>query len=114
MKKILSKAWKWLRKNIFCKEMLLWIAIAETIFWSPVIVGIILALVVDGWWWSVVTGYILLWAGPFTPAIELQFGLALLLKKIFKRKKKVITSDSDYSSCSERPYTANSDNDTAE
>lgn len=113
MKKKLSKTWKWLRKNVFCKEMILWILIAEIIFWLPAIVCIIFALCINGWWWTAVGTYVLFWAGPFTPAMGLQFGLALLLKKIFKRKEKVITSNSDYSSCSERPYTANSDNDTA-
>ena len=114
MKKKISSAWKWLRKNVFNKEMLLWVLIAEAIFWAPVIVGIIMARCVSGWWWTVVSAYILFWAGPFTPAMGLQFGLALLLKRIFKRKDKVITGNSGYSRCSERPYSANSDEDTTE
>lgn len=88
MKKKISSAWKWLRKNVINKEMLLWVLIAEAIFWSPVIVGIILAWSVSGWWWTIVSAYILFWAGPFTPAMGLQFGLALLLKRLFKHKKR--------------------------
>lgn len=114
MKKKLSNTWKWLRRNVFNKEMLLWMLIAEAIFWTPVIVGIVLAVTISGWWWTVVSAYIVFWAGPFTPAMPLQFGLALLLKRLFKRRKRVIARDSGYSGCSERPYTANSDNDTAE
>jgi hypothetical protein len=94
--------------------MILWVIIAEIIFWLPVIFGIIMAWCVSGWWWTFVTGYIIFWASPITPAVALQFGLALLLKKLFKRREKVIAGNSGYSSCSERPYTANSDNDTAE
>ena len=114
MKKKISSAWKWLRKNVFCKEMLLWVIIAEAIFWSPVIIGVILAWSVSAWWWAVVSAYIVFWAGPLTPAMMLQFGLAVALKKIFTRKGKVIASDSDYSRCSERPYSASRDEDTSE
>jgi hypothetical protein len=112
MKKKLNNAWKWLRKNVFCKEMILWVLVAEAIFWLPAIFGIIMAMLVNSWWWTIVAGYVIFWAGPITPAMALQFGLALLLKKLFKRKKKVITGDSGYSRCSERPYSASEDEDT--
>lgn len=48
----------------------------------------LLALIVNPWYWTAFGSIIAFWAGPFTPATTLQVGLALLLKKIFKRSKK--------------------------
>lgn len=87
-KERLKKLWRWLRINVFNKKMIVYMLISELIFWSPCIVTGIMALCVDPWWWSATTTIILFWAGPFTPAIELQIGLALLIKKIVERKRK--------------------------
>lgn len=90
MKEKFKKAWVWLRREILNKDMLLWIIIAELIFWSPCITGVILAVAVNSWFWSIPTVYIAFWAGPFTPAIPIQLGLAFGLKKITcaaKRRK---------------------------
>lgn len=89
MKKIkikLKKLWQWLRKTVLNKDMFVAFCFAELIFWSPCIVTGVLALVVNNWWWTVFGLIIAFWAGPFTPAVPLQIGLAILLKKIFKRR----------------------------
>lgn len=83
-----KKTWGWLRKNVFNKEMLVYVLIAEAIFWSPCIVSGILAITVNAWWWTVFGAICAFWTAPFTPAMPLQFALAILIKKIFERKKK--------------------------
>lgn len=94
MKERLRKMWLWLRKEVFVKDMIVYIIISELIFWSPVIVVIILALIINPWFWTICGAIILFWSGPFTPAIPLQLGLALVIKKIvakikiYKNKKK--------------------------
>lgn len=88
----MRRLWKWLRKNALNKEMLFWIIIAELIFWSPCIVTGILALQ-NPWWWTAFGAICAFWAGPFTPAIPLQLALALVLKKIFVRKRKTDKND---------------------
>lgn len=86
MKKRFKRLWLWLRREIFVKDMILYIAIAQVIFWSPVIVTAILAVTINSWFWTVSVSMVAFWAGPFTPAIPLQMGLAVLIKKIFERK----------------------------
>lgn len=88
MKEKFKKLWQWLRREILNKGMLGWLIIAEVIFWSPCIVGIILALILDPWYWTIPTVYAAFWAGPFTPAIPLQIGLAYGLKKIWAAIKR--------------------------
>lgn len=61
--------------------MLLWLIIAELIFWSPCIVGAVLGATVNEWCWTICGVYVAFWAGPFTPAVPLQLGLAYGLKK---------------------------------
>ena len=84
----LKKCWRWLRANVFTKDMFIWILLAELIFWSPVIVCVILAIVVNSWWWSAVSTIIIFWSAPFTPAMPLQFGLAATFKVIYNKRKK--------------------------
>ncbi len=86
--KKLKRAWHWLRKNVLNKQMIVYVLIAEMIFWSPCVVTALLALMVNPWWWTIFGTICAFWAGPFTPAIPLQIGLAFLLKKIIKRNKK--------------------------
>lgn len=85
MKEKLKRAWQWLRVNVINKDMLIWLIIAELIFWSPCIVSGLLALIISPWWWTVFGAVIAFWAGPFTPAMPLQFGLAIGLKKIHEK-----------------------------
>ena len=68
--------------------MIIYILIAELIFWSPVIVTVILAFLINPWFWTVTSAIIIFWAGPFTPAVPLQLGLALALKGIVNKIKK--------------------------
>lgn len=82
----IKAAWAWLKINVFVRDMIVWVIIAELIFWSPCIVGAVLAIVVNKWWWSVCVAYWAFWAAPFTPATPIQLALALALKKLFGRK----------------------------
>ena len=90
MKQKLKKFWQWMKKEIFNKQMLLWFVIAEIIFWLPCILGAILGICVNAWFWTICTVYIGFWVAPLTPAIPLQIGLAYGLKKLADliRKKK--------------------------
>jgi len=82
---ILSNAWKTFKKEILDKNNLIYILITELIFWSPVIFAFVMTLF-NNWWWLVISGYIAFWALPIiSPAIPLQIGLFLLVKKILKR-----------------------------
>lgn len=83
-----KKVWQWLRKNALNKQMIVYVLIAEAIFWSPCVVTALLALIVNPWWWTAFGTICAFWAGPFTPAVPLQIGLAVLIKKIVERKKK--------------------------
>lgn len=69
--------------------MIVFVLIAELIFWSPVLVCSILALTINPWFWTASGSIIAFWAGPFTPAVPLQIGLAIFLKKLWQiiRKK---------------------------
>ena len=82
-----KKVWQWLKKNVFVKEMIVYVLIAEAIFWSPCIVSGILAVTVSAWYWTVFGAVCAFWAGPFTPAVPLQLGLAILIKKIVEGEK---------------------------
>lgn len=91
MKQRLKKFWQWMKKEIFNKQMLLWFVIAEIIFWLPCILGAILGILVNGWFWTICTVCIAFWVAPLTPAIPLQLGLTYGLKKLadlIKKKKK--------------------------
>lgn len=83
-----KKVWQWLRKNALNKQMIVYVLIAEAIFWSPCVVTALLALIVNPWWWTAFGAICAFWAGPFTPAVPLQIGFAVLIKKIVERKKK--------------------------
>jgi hypothetical protein len=83
-----KEVWQWLRKNALNKQMIVYVLISEAIFWSPCVVTALLALIVNPWWWTVFGAICAFWAGPFTPAVPLQIGLAVLIKKIVERKKK--------------------------
>lgn len=78
--------WKWCKETIFKKDFILFFLIAELIFWTPVIVCSLLALA-NHWWWTAVGLIITFWAAPLTPAIPLQIGLAVLLKKAYQKIK---------------------------
>ena len=80
------KVWnyiKYLFKNP--KDVLIPVVVAELLFWSPVWVSAIFAFILSPWWWTVVTGVIAFWAGPFTPAIALQVGLIAAFERIWNK-----------------------------
>lgn len=83
-----KKMWLWLRRNVLNKNMLLPFIVAELIFWFPCIIIAILAIVYNPLYWTVFGAIIAFWAGPFTPAILVQLGLAALLKKLFYKLKR--------------------------
>ena len=68
--------------------MIIYILIAEVIFWSPVIITALLALIINPWFWTVTSAIMIFWAGPFTPAVPLQLGLAIGLKTIVNKIRK--------------------------
>lgn len=84
----LKAIWVWLRKNVLNKEMFLFTLVAEVIFWSPCIVVGILAITINPRYWTVFGIICVFWAGPFTPAMPLQFALAVGLKKLWPRLKR--------------------------
>ena len=88
MLKWLKKKHKWIRTNLLTKEMFIFTIIGELIFWSPVWVCGILAICIDHKFWAAAAAVIAFWSGPFTPAVPLQLGLILLLKKLFSRRNK--------------------------
>lgn len=61
----------------------------------------ILAITINKSFWAPFFGYWAFWAGPFTPATVLQMGLAMLLKKIFGRRKDDNVSDDSNDSTSQ-------------
>lgn len=87
IKKKLTSLWNWFSKYILDPGMIVWLIIAELIFWSPSIVGAILGLTVNSLFWTIAVAYIAIWFGPFTPAIPLQIALALALKRTFYVEK---------------------------
>ena len=88
MRKWLKKKWRWLRQNILNKQMILPAIIGELIFWSPVWVTAILAILISPWWWTVTGAVIAFWCAPLTPAIILQLSFILILGKLMNRRKK--------------------------
>jgi len=81
--------WKWLKDNIFVKDMFLYILIGAIIFYSPSWGAFIIGITFSS---EILIGfsitYILVWAGPFTPTIPAILSIAVSLKQIVKRYKK--------------------------
>lgn len=87
-----KKVWEYIKYLLkHPKDVLVPTLVAEIVFWSPVWVSAILAIIISPWWWTVVSGVIVFWAGPLTPAIALQIGLIAVFErlwnKIIKNKK---------------------------
>lgn len=77
---------QWFKNEIWKKENIVYIIIAEVIFWSPAIFCAIMAIF-DVWWLTGLSAYVAFWALPIvSPAIALQLGLFILIKKLFERK----------------------------
>lgn len=86
MKNFFKKCWEWLRKYIFNKKSIIPALLAELVFWSPLIVLVILSIfgVVH---WSTVIAYISFWALPITPAIPIQIVLITAFCGIWNKFK---------------------------
>lgn len=84
-KEKIKKAWAWLRKTVFNRDMLLAFVITEVIFWSPCAIFAILAATVNPWFWTAFTAVILFWSAPFTPGWAIQIAMAIFIKKRIDR-----------------------------
>ena len=84
-KQKLKNGWKWTRANLLNKETLFFAILGELIFWSPAIVCVILALVVDAKFWAVAGSIAAFWTLPLTPGWAIQIALIFALKKLFHK-----------------------------
>ncbi|MBQ8293322.1 MAG: hypothetical protein IJX78_05935 [Bacilli bacterium] len=104
---MIKKIWE-KTKNLFiwiwkeCKDWhtLLIFGIVWCFVMSPSIVGYLLFFITkNGWHLTYATGWILFWAGPFTPTIPLciviTFGIKKLLRKREAKKKNKNVDDSN-------------------
>jgi len=77
---------KWLKENIFVKDMFLYILVAGIIFFIPSWVAFTIGVILES---NILlafsAAYILLWVGPFTPTIPFIFAIAVALKQIVKK-----------------------------
>ncbi len=79
---------KWLKENIFVKEMFIYILIAVVIFYIPAWGSLILGYITGNhYYYAFSATYVLMWAGPFTPTIPAIFAIAVFIKQLFKHKK---------------------------
>jgi hypothetical protein len=79
---------KWLKENIFVKDMFIYILIAALIFYIPVWLLSAFGIVTSNeWYYGGAAAYILFWAGPFTPTIPIIFAIAVFLKQVVKKIK---------------------------
>jgi len=77
---------KWLKENIFVKDMFVYIVVAALIFYIPLWVFLYYAYVTgNDYLYGLGFAYVALWAGPFTPTIPIIFAIAIFLKQIVKR-----------------------------
>ena len=80
---------KWLKENIFVKDMFLYILLGGIIFFMPSWIAFTIGVVIGS---EVLIGfsaaYILLWVGPLTPTIPAIFSIAVAAKQLVKRRKK--------------------------
>lgn len=79
---------KWLKENIFVKDMFLYILIGGIIFFIPSWGAFILGVMFNSDVLLAFSGaYILLWVGPLTPTIPIILSLAVTMKQIVKKIK---------------------------
>jgi len=80
---------KWLKENIFVKDMFLYILIAAVIFYAPAWISIIYGFIMQNdYLFGFSAAYVLVWAGPFTPTIPAILAIAVFLKQLVKRISK--------------------------
>lgn len=79
---------KWLKDNVFVKDMFLYIVIATIIFYIPTWVTALYALISgQELLYGVAGAWVLVWAGPFTPTIPIIFAIAIFIKQVVKKVK---------------------------
>ena len=78
----MKRAWKWLRKNLLNKQMIIPGILGELTFWSPLIVLSILAICKDPWFWTAFAAVYAFWV-TLLPAIPIQLFFIFLYKKLF-------------------------------
>jgi hypothetical protein len=87
---------KWLKENIFVKDMFLYILVAAIIFYIPTWVLFIYGFISgEEYLFGIGAGYILVWAGPFTPTIPVILAIAVFLKQLVKRFRKKGSDDDE-------------------
>ena len=80
---------KWLRENIFVKDMFLYILIGGIIFYIPSWVSFIIGILFNNeLLLAFSAAYILVWVGPLTPTIPAIFSIAIAIKQLVRRKKR--------------------------
>lgn len=85
---------KWLKENIFVKDMFVYIVLGAIIFYIPAWGSLVLGYVFHNNYYYVFAGtYVALWAGPFTPTIPAIFAIAVAIKSLFKKRKKGSNED---------------------
>lgn len=81
--------WKWLKKNIFVKDMFIYLLVAAIIFYIPAWGAVVTGYIFEEPGFYIFAGsYVAIWAGPFTPTIPAILGIALSLKGIIKQLTK--------------------------
>ncbi len=77
---------KWLKENIFVKDMFIYIIIGAIIFYIPVwLLSFYGVVTSEELYFGGAAAYVLFWAGPFTPTIPIIFAIAVFLKQIVKK-----------------------------
>jgi hypothetical protein len=80
---------KWLKENIFVKDMFIYILFGAIIFYIPAWGAVILGFVTgENGYHIFAASYVALWAGPFTPTIPAIFAIAVSIKQIVKKISK--------------------------
>lgn len=80
---------KWLKENIFVKDMFIYILLGAVIFYIPLWVFLYYAYVSgNDYLYGLGFAYVAFWAGPFTPTIPIIFAIAIFLKQLVKRIKR--------------------------
>ena len=80
---------KWLKENIFVKDMFIYILIGATIFYIPTWVSLIYGFITGkDYLFGISAAWVLVWAGPFTPTIPVIFAIAIFIKQLVKRIRK--------------------------
>jgi CHASE2 domain-containing sensor protein len=78
--------WNWLKKNIFVKEMFIYLLVAAIIFYIPAWGAVVTGYIFDESGFYIFAGsYVAIWAGPFTPTIPAILGIAVGLKQIIAK-----------------------------